>query len=37
MDAQAADIKRRNAELKRVTEERGILKKTTAYFTKISR
>ncbi len=37
MDDQAAEIKRLRAELKRVTEERDILKKATAYFAKESR
>ena len=32
--ADAAEIRRLKAELKRVTEERDILKKTTAYFAK---
>ena len=36
-DDQAAEIKRLRAELKRVTEERDILKKATAYFAKESR
>jgi transposase-like protein len=34
---QQAEIKRLKAELKRVTEERDILKKATAYFAKESR
>jgi len=34
---QAAEIRRLKAELKRVTEERDILKKATAYFAKESR
>lgn len=34
---QSAEIKRLRAELKRVTEERDILKKATAYFAKESR
>lgn len=34
---QTAEIKRLRAELKRVTEERDILKKATAYFAKESR
>lgn len=34
---QQAEIKRLRAELKRVTEERDILKKATAYFAKESR
>ncbi|APG26657.1 transposase [Syntrophotalea acetylenivorans] len=34
---QDAEIKRLRAELKRVTEERDILKKATAYFAKESR
>lgn len=33
---QAAEIRRLKAELKRVTEERDILKKATAYFAKES-
>lgn len=37
VDDQAAEIKRLRAELKRVTEERDILKKATAYFAKESR
>jgi transposase len=37
VDEQAAEIKRLRAELKRVTEERDILKKATAYFAKESR
>jgi len=36
-DDQSAEIKRLKAELKRVTEERDILKKATAYFAKESR
>jgi transposase-like protein len=36
-DDQQAEIKRLRAELKRVTEERDILKKATAYFAKESR
>ncbi len=36
-DDQAAEIRRLRAELKRVTEERDILKKATAYFAKESR
>ena len=35
-DDQNAEIKRLRAELKRVTEERDILKKATAYFAKES-
>lgn len=35
-DDQQAEIKRLRAELKRVTEERDILKKATAYFAKES-
>jgi transposase len=35
-DDQAAEVKRLRAELKRVTEERDILKKAAAYFAKIS-
>jgi transposase-like protein len=35
-DEQQAEIKRLKAELKRVTEERDILKKATAYFAKMS-
>jgi transposase len=35
-DAQAAEMKRLKAELKRVTEERDILKKAAAYFAKMS-
>ncbi len=35
-DGQQAEIKRLKAELKRVTEERDILKKATAYFAKES-
>ena len=34
---QAEEIRRLKAELKRVSEERGILKKATAYFAKESR
>jgi len=34
---QAAEIRRLKAELKRVTEERDILKKAAAYFAKESR
>lgn len=37
LDDQQAEIKRLKAELKRVTEERDILKKATAYFAKESR
>ncbi len=37
VEDQAAEIKRLRAELKRVTEERDILKKATAYFAKESR
>ena len=37
MDDQQAEIKRLKAELRRVTEERDILKKATAYFAKESR
>ena len=37
LDDQSAEIKRLRAELKRVTEERDILKKATAYFAKESR
>lgn len=36
MDAQQAEIQRLRNELKRVTEERDILKKATAYFAKES-
>jgi transposase-like protein len=36
IDDQHAEIKRLKAELKRVTEERDILKKATAYFAKES-
>ena len=36
VDDQQAEIKRLKAELKRVTEERDILKKATAYFAKES-
>jgi transposase len=35
-DAQADDVKRLKAELKRVTEERDILRKAAAYFAKTS-
>ncbi len=35
-DDQAAKVKRLEAELRRVTEERDILKKATAYFAKES-
>lgn len=35
-DDQQAELKRLKAELKRVTEERDILKKAAAYFAKIS-
>ena len=35
-DDQAAEIRRLKAELRRVTEERDILKKATAYFAKQS-
>lgn len=35
-DEQQAEIKRLRSELKRVTEERDILKKATAYFAKES-
>ena len=37
VDDQAAEIRRLRAELKRVTEERDLLKKATAYFAKESR
>ena len=37
LNDQQAEIKRLRAELKRVTEERDILKKATAYFAKESR
>ena len=37
VDDQQAEIKRLKAELRRVTEERDILKKATAYFAKESR
>jgi transposase-like protein len=37
LDDQQSEIKRLRAELKRVTEERDILKKATAYFAKESR
>lgn len=36
LDDQQAEIKRLRSELKRVTEEREILKKATAYFVKES-
>lgn len=36
VDDQQAEIRRLKAELKRVTEERDILKKATAYFAKES-
>ena len=36
LDDQAAEIRRLKAELRRVTEERDILKKATAYFAKQS-
>ncbi len=36
LDDQQAELKRLRAELKRVTEERDILKKATAYFAKES-
>jgi transposase len=36
VDDQQAEIRRLRAELKRVTEERDILKKATAYFAKES-
>jgi transposase len=36
LDDQQAEIKRLRSELKRVTEERDILKKATAYFAKES-
>ena len=36
VDDQQAEIKRLRSELKRVTEERDILKKATAYFAKES-
>lgn len=36
-DDQQAEIRRLKAELRRVTEERDILKKATAYFAKESR
>ncbi len=36
IDSQQAEIQRLRAELKRVTEERDILKKATAYFAKES-
>jgi transposase len=36
LDDQSIEIKRLRAELKRVTEERDILKKATAYFAKES-
>lgn len=35
-DTQTAEMKRLKAELKRVTEERDILKKAAAYFAKMS-
>jgi len=35
-DEQQAEIRRLKAELKRVTEERDILKKAAAYFAKVS-
>jgi len=35
-DDQAAEIRRLKVELRRVTEERDILKKATAYFAKQS-
>ena len=37
VDDQQSEIRRLRAELKRVTEERDILKKATAYFAKESR
>ena len=37
VDDQQTEIRRLRAELKRVTEERDILKKATAYFAKESR
>lgn len=37
VQGQAAEIRRLKAELKRVTEERDILKKAAAYFAKESR
>jgi transposase len=37
MQSQSAEIRRLKAELKRVTEERDILKKAAAYFAKESR
>lgn len=37
IDDQQAEIRRLRTELKRVTEERDILKKATAYFAKESR
>ena len=37
VDDQQAELRRLRAELKRVTEERDILKKATAYFAKESR
>jgi transposase len=35
-DTQTAEMKRLKAELKRITEERDILKKAAAYFAKMS-
>lgn len=35
-DAQADEVRRLRAELKRVTDERDILKKAAAYFAKVS-
>ena len=35
-DAQADEVRRLKAELKRVTDERDILKKAAAYFAKLS-
>ena len=36
VDSQAAEMRRLKAELKRVTEERDILKKAAVYFAKTS-
>ena len=36
VDSQAEELRRRKAELKRVTEERDILKKAAVYFAKTS-
>jgi transposase len=37
VDEQAAEIRRLKSELMRITEERDILKKATAYFAKDAR